>query len=131
MNYTEKNKLIDKLCGIGLMLIFVEIFLAVVKDGFWSFSYISKMPTILNVAGGIFLAIGIAILIYAYRKGNGWRAIYGIEFVVLAFVSVLLPHTYIDFPAPWNMLNKIFPYAFLLYYVVKMIVVIIKAKKKR
>ena len=131
MNYTEKNKLIDRLCGIGLMLIFVEIFLAVVKDGFWSFSYISKMPTILNVAGGIFLAIGIAILIYAYRKENAWRAIYGIEFLVLAFVSVLLPHTYIDFPAPWNLLNKIFPYVFLCYYVIKTIVVIIQAKKKR
>lgn len=131
MNYTEKNRLIDRLCGVGLMLIFVEIFLAVAKDGFWSFKYILKMPTILNVTGAIFLAIGICILIYAYKKGDGWKAGFGIEFIIIAFVSVILPHTYIDFPYPFNLLNKIFPFAFLAYYIVKAIVVIVKANKKK
>ena len=32
MNYTEKNKLIDSLCGIGLMLLLVEIFYGIVDS---------------------------------------------------------------------------------------------------
>lgn len=131
MNYTEKNRLIDRLCGVGLMLIFVEIFFAVARDGFFSFKYILKMPTILNVTGAIFLAIGICILIYSYKKGDGWKAGFGIEFIIISFASVILPHTYVDFPAPFNLLNKIFPFAFLAYYIVKAIVVIVKANKKR
>ncbi len=134
MNYTEKNKLIDRLCGVGLMLIFVELFFVFATDGLkgsLGMLFVAKVPTILNILGAIFLLIGICVLIYSYKKGNGWRAVYGIEFLALAFASIILPHAYIDFHEPFNKLGKIFPFVFLAYYICKVIYVLIKAKKKK
>lgn len=67
MNYTERNRLIDRLCGVGLMLIFVELFLVFATDGLkgsLGMLFVSKVPTILNILGAIFLLIGICVLIY-------------------------------------------------------------------
>ena len=134
MNYTERNRLIDRLCGVGLMLIFVELFLVFATDGLkgsLGMLFVSKVPTILNILGAIFLLIGICVLIYSYKKENGWRAVYGIEFLALACVAVILPHAYIDFHAPFNKLGKIFPFVFLAYYIGKIIYVVLKANKKK
>lgn len=131
MNYTEKNKLMDRLCGVGLMLIFVEIFLLIAHEGFNSLKFISSMETILYITGAFFLIIGIAILTLAYKKENSWRAVYGIEFIVLSFLTVLLVGSYLTFPYPFNLLNKVLPYFVLVYYVVKAVVVSVMVKKKR
>lgn len=131
MNYTEKNKLMDRLCGIGLMLIFVEVFLALVNEGFNSFKFISSMETTMNITGAVFLIIGITVLTIAYKKNNSWRAIYGIEFIVLAFLTILLSGSYLTFHYPFNLINKILPYFILIYYIIKAAIVCVMVKKKR
>ena len=131
MNYTERNKLIDSLCGIGLMLVLVEIFYGIVDSAFTVFNYnYANVTTIVHVVGMVFLAVAIFVLVRAYKKDNGITAIYGLEFLVLAISAGLLPASYLNFSYPFNKLNKIFPIAFAVYYVIKFFVVIFKSRKK-
>ena len=131
MNYTEKNKLIDSLCGVGLMLLLVEIFYGIVESAFTTFNYnYANVTMYTQIAGAVFLLIAIIVLIRAYKKDNVTNAIYGIELIVLALSAALLPGSYLDFVFPFNKLNVVFPFAFLAYYVIKTVVVIVKANKK-
>lgn len=136
MNYTESNRLKDRLASIGLMLIFVIAFLAIEVDclcGNMGMQLLVKMPTIINVASGLLLLVGIVVLIFAYRKENYWRSGFGIELIVLSFVSLFLMHAFVDLPAPLNQVrwSIVFPVAFGIYYAIKIIFVVVKANKKR
>lgn len=139
MNYTERNRLLDKLSAVGLMLLFVEIIFLVANEllggtlGRNGMLLVGSAPTILNVVSGIFLLIGIVVLIISYKKEDLWKGGFGIEFIILAFASLFLLHAYVDLPAPINQLKwkVIIPVAFAVYYVIKAIYVIIKANKKR
>ena len=144
MNYTQREKLVDKLCGVGLMLILVEIVYQVIISAFTEFNYnLSNVTTWVYVASGIILAIAVGILVYAYLKKNGSKAVYGLQLLVLAITAVTMPGTYLTYSAPFNKLNKVYPILFLVYYIGKAIYVIIdtnklntksskkKAKKKR
>lgn len=129
MNYTEKNKLIDQLCGVGLMLIFVEIFLTGVHE-FYTNVFSTMTTTFLYIIGAIFLMISIFLYIYAYKKQNGRKAIYAIEFTVLAFICPFLVYLYIYAEAPFNYINpKIFWLIFLAYYIIKACYIIISTYK--
>ena len=127
MNYTEKTKLVDKLCGAGLMALLIEVFYGVTDSAFTVFNYnLQSVKNVIYILGGIILAISVIILIIAYKKEKGSMAIYGVELLVLAITVALLPGTYLSFQAPYNKLNKVFPIAFLVYYIVKTIVVLTK-----
>ena len=69
MNYTEKNKLLDKISLIGLMAIFVEILLYAIDRVYTGEigTILLKMPIILNVVGGAFLIISVILYILAYN----------------------------------------------------------------
>lgn len=127
MNYTEKTKLVDKLCGAGLMALLIEVFYGLTDSAFTVFNYnLQSVKNVIYILGGIILAISVIILIIAYKKEKGSMAIYGVEILVLAITVALLPGTYLSFQAPYNKLNKVFPIAFLVYYIVKAIVVLTK-----
>lgn len=127
MNYTEKTKLVDKLCGAGLMALLIEVFYGLTDSAFTVFNYnLQSVKNVIYILGGIILAISVIILIIAYKKEKGSMAIYGVELLVLAITVALLPGTYLSFQAPYNKLNKVFPIAFLIYYIVKVIVVLTK-----
>ena len=130
MNYTERNKLIDSLCGIGLMLLLVEIFYLIVDSAFTVYSHNFNSVTMwVQIFGAIFLAIAIFVLIRAYKKDNTTTAVYGVELLVLAISAALLPGSYLSFQEPFNKINRIFPIAFGAYYIIKLFVVIFKTKK--
>ena len=136
MNYTERNRLKDKLASVGLMAIFVLAFLEVAIEclkGNMGMSLVSKMPNFLNISSGLILLVGIICMIFAYKKGNYWRAGFGIELVVLSFATLLIMHSYVDLPVPLNQIKwgTIIIIGFSIYYVAKAIYVIIKANKKR
>lgn len=138
MNYTEKTKLVDKLCGAGLMALLVEVFYGLTDSAFTVFNYnLQSVKNVIYVLGGIILAISVIILIIAYKKERESMAIYGVELLVLAITAGLLPGTYLSFQAPYNKLNRVFPIVFLAYYIVKAIVILTKyvpknkAKSKR
>lgn len=131
MNYTEKTKLVDKLCGAGLMALLIEVFYGLTDSAFTVFNYnLQSVKNVIYILGGIILAISVIILIIAYKKEKGSMAIYGVELLVLALTAGLLPGTYLSFVAPYNKLNKVFPIAFLVYYIVKVVVVLTKYAPK-
>lgn len=128
MNYTQKEKLIDKLCGTGLMLIFFEIIYQVINSSFTEFNFsLSNVTKWVYIGGGAILAIAIILLIYAYLKKSGSKACYGIEMLVFSFTIVSMPGCYLYFPAPFNDLRIAFPILFLIYYIGKGIYIYVNA----
>lgn len=133
MNYTEKNKLADKLCGIGIMLIFVEICISMIKKMCIDAMYgRTTLGAIGYVVGGIFLIISIALYVIAYKKSSVSKAIWATEFVVLAFTLPFIVHIYVfsksDILRSIPVQHAWIP--FLVYYIGKSIYVIVVANKK-
>lgn len=137
MNYTQKEKFIDRLCGAVLMLIFIEILYAIVEYAYNSNFNYKDVEMWIYIGGGILLVGGSVLLAYAYMKKNGSKACYGAELVAMAFSLALLPGCYVFFPEPISKLKMIFPYLFLAYYIGKTIYIIkhrndvTKSMKKR
>ena len=66
MNYTEKTRLVDKLCGAGLMALLVEVFYGLTDSAFTVFNYnLQSVKNVIYILGGIILAISVIILIVA------------------------------------------------------------------
>ena len=124
MNYTQKSKLIDRLCGAGLMLICFEILYSMIGSALKSNYNYHDVTMWVNVIGGIILLIGIAILVYAYIKKSGLKASYGLELIVFAFSAPLVLGSRINFEAPFNLLHIIFPTVFVVYYIGKAIYIV-------
>lgn len=130
MNYTQKEKLVDKLCGAGLMLIFFEILYQVVNSSYTEFNYeIAEVTKWVYIGGGAILALAIGLLIYAYLKKSGSKACYGLELLVFAFTFALLPGCYLEFTAPFNDLRIVFPIFFFIYYIGKAIYIFKNSNK--
>lgn len=130
MNYTEKNKLLDKISAIGLLAILVEVFLYAVDSCFTGeiSVWLLRMPTILNVTGIIFLIISIALYIYAYKKSNSSKVVYATEFLVLAFICPFLTYWYTRSTSPLRDINpKTLWIVVLVYYVIRVIYTCVKA----
>lgn len=122
MNYTQREKLIDRLCGAGLMLFFVEIYYQLVHSAFTEFNYnLSDVTNWVYIAGGIVLALAVILLCYAYMKKSGGKGLVGVELLVLAITSATLPGCYLEYTAPFNKLMKVYPWVFLIYYIGKAI----------
>ena len=95
MNYTEKNRLIDKVSLIIIMGIFVEFFLYFVDYCFTArFDMMAKIPNILNVASLLFLGISVFLFVKTFRDDKKDNLIYAIEFLVLAFMCPFLTYWY-------------------------------------
>lgn len=130
MNYTEKNKLLDKIAVIGLMAIFVEIFLYAVDKAYTEImtSFLLKMPTILNVVGVGFLLIAVVLYVIAYKKSNSSKAVYATEFLCLALVCPFLTHWYLYSKEPLRSISpKTLWIVVLVYYVIRVLYSCVKA----
>ncbi len=130
MNYTEKNKLLDKISLIGLMAIFVEIFLYAVDSSFTGeFSdLLIKMPIILNCLGVIFLIVAVTLYILAYRKKKSSHVIYATEFLVVALLCPFLTYWYTRSTVPLKDVNpKILCWIVLTYYAIRLLYTVCKA----
>ena len=132
MNYTEKNKLADKLCGVGLMLIFVEICISMVQTMCINAMYDrATMKMVSYVAGGLLLVVAIVLYVMAYKKSSGSKAIWATEFAVLAFAVPFI--VYVNAFSTSDILRSIpvkhawIP--FLVYYIGKAIYVVVMANK--
>lgn len=132
MNYKEKNKLADKLCGVGIMLIFVEICIGMVQTMCLNAMYDrATMKTISYAVGAAFLLVAIIIYVLAYKKSSTSKAIWATEFAALAFSLPFIVHVY-AFAKLDIIRNVPVKYAwvpFLVYYIIKAIVIIVLANK--
>lgn len=126
MNYTEKTKLVNDLCGASLMLLLFEVFYGLTDSAFTVFNYnLQNVESVIYILGGIILAVSVVILAIAFKKDRPSLALYGVELLVLAVTAALLPGTYLTFTAPFNKLNKVFPLVFLVYYIIRIIVILV------
>lgn len=130
MNYTEKNKLLDKISAIALMAILVEVFLYAVDSAYTTImnEWLLRIPMILNIIGVIFLAIAITLYIIAYKKGKTGKIVFATEFLVLAMICPFLNFWYY---LPGKPLKDISPKVLwiiaLVYYVIRVVYTCIKA----
>ena len=130
MNYTEKNKLLDKISAIALMAIFVEVFLYGVDSAYTGLvnDWFDWIPAILNGFGVIFLLVAIALYIIAYKKSKPSKAVYATEFLVLAFLCPFLNFWYYMPGEPLMHINpKVLWIIVLVYYVIRVAGVSVKA----
>lgn len=132
MNYKEKNKLADKLCGVGIMLIFVEICISMIQTMCINAMYDrSTMKAVGLGIGGAFLLLAVVLYVLAYKKKAVSKAVWATEFVILAFTVPFVIHIYAfaksDFLKSIPVKYTWVP--FLVYYVGKAIYLIIKANK--
>ena len=96
MNYTEKNKLLDKISLIGLMAIFFELFLYGIDYGYTvRFDYVKKMPIIMAVFCLLFVLTAIGIFIYCKKKNKPSARIYAIEFLAFAVLCPIIMYWYL------------------------------------
>ena len=121
MNYTQKEKFIDRLCGASLMLIFIEVVFGIVDYAYASNFNYNTVTMWTYIGGGILLIGAIALLNYAYLKKSGSKGCYGVELLVMAFAVAMLPGCYIFFPEPFNKLKVLLPILFVIYYIGKAI----------
>lgn len=127
MNYTERTRLIDGLAGAALMALLVEGVYGFIDGAFTVFNYnYSTVTNVIYILGGIALAISLFMLMKAYRNEKPMLASYGLEILVLAISSAILPSTYMELSFPLNKLNVLFPYVFGVYYIMKSMYIISK-----
>ena len=130
MNYRERTKLIDGLCGTFLMALLVEACYGLADYAYTIYHYsIASVTNIIYVLAGIMLVASIGILIAAYKKDNGTMAGYGAELMALAITGTIIPGTYVSLPHPFNKLNVVFPLVFGIYYLGKAMKLLSKDNK--
>lgn len=124
MNYTERNKLLDKISVIVLMAIIIEVFLYVVDLVYTQYmaDWLLKVPGIINGIGIVFLVISVVLYILAYKKSSSSKAICATEVLVWAFLCPFLNYWYLHSKAPLNQVSKkVLWIIVLVYYVVRII----------
>ena len=124
MNYTEKNKLLDKISLIGLMAIFVEIFLYVIDRAYTGeiSQALFQMQNNLYITGGVFIIISVILYVLAFVKSSKNKIIYATEFLVLAFLCPFLAYWYTRSGAPLNTIDpKNLGIIVLVYYVARIL----------
>lgn len=132
MNYKEKNKLADKLCGVGIMLIFVEICISMIQTMCLNAMYGRTAMKIIGYAvGAVFLLVAIVLYVFAYKKNSSSKAVWATEFAVLAFTLPFIVYVYAF--AKSDVIRSVpVKYAwapFLVYYLIKAIVIVVLANK--
>lgn len=130
MNYRERTKLIDGLCGVFLLALLVEAFYGLADYAFTVYHFnISSVTNVIYILSGVMLVVALAILMIAYKKDNGTVATYGAELLALAITATMIPGTYVSLPYPFNKFNVIFPLAFGIYYLGKAMKLLSKNNK--
>lgn len=120
MNYRERTKLVDGLCGAFLMALLAEAFYGLADYAFTVYHYsISSVTNIVYIIAGIMLAVSLVVLVLAYKKDNGTMGAYGAELLALAITATIIPGTYVSLPSPFNKFNLLFPILFGIYYLGK------------
>jgi len=137
MNLTERNKMIDKICIIAMMCIFVEFFLFAVDTCFTTrLELMAGIPFALNVIGILFLLISVILFVRCYKKNDNYNLIYAIEFLVLAVMCPFMTYWYYPkyFGLKTNFIHDINHHvlwiAFIIYYAIRIAFVVYKSYSK-
>ena len=86
--------------------------------------------TDLKVFGMCILLFAVALIENAYKKENGETALYGVEMIVLAIVTIGLIYAKLMFSSQYAYIIVGASYIFLAYYLIKSMIIYIKRKKQ-
>ena len=86
--------------------------------------------TDLKVFGMCILLFAVALIENAYKKENGETALYGVEMIVLAIVTIGLIYAKLMFSGQYAYIVVGASYIFLAYYLIKSMIIYIKRKKQ-
>ena len=78
----------------------------------------------------LILFLAIVLLEKAYKKDSGKIALYGVEAIVLATVTMALIYINLMFSSKYVNIVLIISYILAIYYVIKSIVIYLREKKK-
>lgn len=105
-----------------LTLCIIEIFFF-----FLTLGYRNIEPKVLATDLFVFSGLGIFLTIYffekAYSKDSGFLALLGIEVMVVSLITLSLPYCYYCFEEPIKSLDKLSMLFFLIYYIVKCLII--------
>ena len=76
------------------------------------------------------LLFAVALIENAYKKENGETALYGVEMIVLAIVTIGLIYAKLMFSSQYAYIILGASYIFLAYYLIKSMIIYIKRKKQ-
>lgn len=107
-----------------VMLYFIFLIL-----GFYNIEQ-SVYQTDLKVFSMCILLIAIILLESAYKKDSGKLAMFGIETIVIAIITLGLIYINIMFSAMYINIILIISYVLAIYYVLKSIILYIRGRKK-
>ena len=131
-NKISKEKL-EKIYG----LVFKNIAIAAVVIVYFIFLNLGQMnikpdiyQTDLKVFSITSLLISIVLFEKAYKKDSGEIAIYGIEMLILAIVTLSLIYINLIFSSRYVFIVNSISYIFAIYYLIKSVIVYIKKRKK-
>ena len=135
--FTKKNKLPKETLKQINKPVFYNILVAIVVLAYMIFLILGfyNIPQIvyqvdLKVFSLLILFLAIVLLEKAYKKDSGKIALYGVEAIVLATVTMALIYINLMFSSKYVNIVLIISYILAIYYVIKSIVIYLREKKK-
>ena len=112
-----------------LVAIVVLIYFVFLILGFYNIDT-NIYQTDLKVFAMAILLLAIILLEIAYKKDNGRIAIFGIETIVIAIITLALIYIHLMFASRYVLITLATAYILALYYVIKSVVIYIRGKQK-
>ncbi|MGN1269770.1 MAG: hypothetical protein ACI4UU_02740 [Clostridia bacterium] len=125
----ELNKINKRVFQNVFLAIIVMIYLNFIILGFINIEN-DVFLVDLKVFGMSILALAIGIFEYAYKKDSGIHAIYGIEVLVLALITIGFIYLNIMHKNKFIPIVMLIAYVFAIYYIAKSIIIYKKLKKE-
>ena len=125
----QKHAILKKIGFNMLIAVVIVIYFVFMILGFINIerqTYIND----LKVFSLVIIALTIILFEQAYNKNNGKIAVYGIEALVVAIVTLLMLYTAILYQDVFIILVSTIAIVIFAYYVIKSIVILVKERKK-
>ena len=120
------NKNLFRNIMIAILIVLYFIFLILGKRNIKNDIYVTD----LKVFSMCILFIAIVLIEMAYKKDSGEFAIYGVETIVLSLTTLALIYVNLMFSAQYIFIVSVISFAFVIYYLIKSVIIFIKKKRK-
>lgn len=125
-----KKNILNIISRNVISLSLIELFLGFMYLGYRNLD-MKVFVVDLRVFSALLLFLSIYIIEKAYKKDSGIMAITGIEVLVLAIITLVLPYAYYGFEGKIVNLSIIAMISFLAYYVLKILIHSLSVKLKK
>lgn len=134
---TQKTKLPDNIKEQTRKNIFTNIIIAIIAISYFIFLILGSAGSTKNVRiidfnmfSIIILGLAICLFEIAYKKDNGAIAMYGVEALIIALTTLLLPYVIFEVSEAHKKYYLMVSSYIGIYYIIKCIYISVKTKKK-